>query len=66
MLAKSPVAEESFEISLDCYGFTNGPKKGRLRAMQKVYVILLQVILCMNVHARVCVMCIFTKEADIH
>ncbi|XP_020276045.1 BRCA1-associated RING domain protein 1-like isoform X2 [Asparagus officinalis] len=35
MEAKSPVPEETYEISRDCYGAISGPKKGRTRAMQK-------------------------------
>lgn len=34
--AGHPVPEEPFEISHDVYGAFDGPKTGRLRAMQKV------------------------------
>jgi len=37
MVARSPVSEEPYEISLDCYGVSDGPKKGRMRAIQKVF-----------------------------
>lgn len=35
MAARSPISEEAYEIGLDCYGITDGPKKGRIRALQK-------------------------------
>lgn len=37
MEAGRPVSEEPFEISHDVYGAFDGPKTGRLRAMQKVH-----------------------------
>lgn len=36
MEAKEPVPEEPYEISSDVHGSFDGPRMGRLRAMQNV------------------------------
>lgn len=37
MEVKKPVDEQLYEINLDVYGFTGGPKLGRFRLLNKVY-----------------------------